>query len=80
MAIAHYGYLVLKMSSPAGVVTMQGDRPAALVAIEKLHALAVETARPDDRGRDPSTSYTKEPTKVPKVQPSRADGGPVKTI
>jgi hypothetical protein len=80
MAIAHYGYLVLKMSSPAGVLTMRGDHPAALAAIEKLHALATETARPDDGGRDPSTSCIKAPTKVSKVQPSGADGGPVKTI
>jgi hypothetical protein len=27
MAIAHYGYLVLKMSSPAGVLTMRGAAP-----------------------------------------------------
>ena len=80
MAIAHYGYLVLKMSSPAGVLTVRGDRPTALAAVEKLHALVAEAARPDDEGRDPSTSYTKTPTKVPKVQPSGADGVPVKTI
>jgi hypothetical protein len=80
IAIAHYGYLVLKMSSPAGVLTVQGDRAAALAAVEKLHALAAETARPDDGGRDPSTSCTKAPTNVPKVQPFGADGGPVKTI
>jgi hypothetical protein len=80
MAIAYYGYLVLKMSSPAGVLTVRGDRAAALAAIEKLHALAAETARPEDGGRDPSTSGTKAPTKVPKVQPSGADSGPVKTI
>jgi hypothetical protein len=80
MAIAHYGYLVLKMSSPAGVLTVRGDRAAALVAVEKLHALAAETARPNDEGRDPSTSGTKAPTKVPKVQPSKTDGGPVKAI
>jgi hypothetical protein len=42
--------------------------------------LAAKTARPDDEVRDPSTSGTKEPTKVPKVQPSGADGGLVKTI
>jgi hypothetical protein len=77
MAIAHYGYLVLKMSSPAGVLTVRGDRAAALVAVEKLHVLAAETVRPDDGGRDPSTSSTKAPTKV---QPFGADGGPVKTI
>jgi hypothetical protein len=80
MAIAHYRYLVLKMSSLAGVLTVRGDRAAALAAVEKLHTLAAETARSDDGGRDPSTSGTKAPTKVPKVQPSGADGDPVKTI
>jgi hypothetical protein len=45
-----------------------------------LHALAAEAARPDDEGRDPSTSCTKTTTKVPKAQPSRADGVPIKTI
>jgi hypothetical protein len=80
MAIAHYGYLVLKMPSPAGVLTVRGDHAAALAAVEKLHALTAETAHPDDGGRDPSTSYTKAPTKVPKVQPSGADDVPVKPI
>jgi hypothetical protein len=80
MAIARYGYLVLKMQSPARVLTMRGDRPAALAAVEKLHALAAETARPDHGERDPSTSCTKIPAKVSKVQPSGADGVPVKTI
>jgi hypothetical protein len=68
------------MSSPAGVLTVWGDRAAALTAVEKLHALAAEAARPDDEGRDPSTSSTKAPTKVPKVQPSGADGVPIKAI
>jgi hypothetical protein len=76
MAIAHYGYLVLKMSSPAGVLTVRGDRAAALAAVEKLHALAAETARPDDGGSNPSTSGTKAPAKVPKVRPSGANDGP----
>jgi hypothetical protein len=76
MAIDHYEYTVLKMSSPAGVLTMRGDHAVALAAVEKLHALAAETARPDDEGRDPSTSCTK----VPKVQPSGANNGPIKTI
>jgi hypothetical protein len=80
MAIAHYGYLVLKMPSPAGVLTVRGDRAAALAAMENLHALAVETACPDDGGRNPSTSDTKAPTKVSKVRPSRADDVPVKAI
>jgi hypothetical protein len=80
MAIAHYGYLVLKMSSPAGDLTVRGDRAAALAAVEKLHALAAETARPDDGGRNPSASGTKAPTKVPKVRPSGADDVPVKVV
>jgi hypothetical protein len=80
MAIAHYGYLVLKMPSPAGVLTVRGDHAAALAAVEKLHALAAETARLDEEGRDPSTSGTKAPTKVPKVRPSRANDIPVKAI
>ena len=80
MAIAHYGYLVLKMPSPAGVLTVRGDCAIAVAAIEKLHALAAEAARPDDGGKDPSTSGTKVSAKVPKVQPYGADGGPVKTI
>jgi hypothetical protein len=80
MAIAHYGYLVLKMSSPAGVLTVRGDRAVALAAVEKLHTLAAKTARPDDGGRNPSTSGTKAPMKVPKVRPSRADVVPVKAI
>jgi hypothetical protein len=80
MAIAHYGYMVRKMSYPAGVLTVRDYCPAALAAVEKLHTLVVETARPDDGGRKPSTSCTKVPTKVPKVQPFGADGGPVMTI
>jgi hypothetical protein len=80
MAIAHYGYLVLKMPSPAGVLTVRGDRAAALAAVEKLYALAAETTRLDGGGRDPSTSGTKAPTKVPKVRPSGADDVPIKAI
>jgi hypothetical protein len=81
MAIAHYGYLVLKMPSPTGVLTMQGDRVAALAAIEKLHALAAETARPDNEGRNPSTSGTKPPPRRQRcnhpewmVSPSKPSG------
>jgi hypothetical protein len=72
MAIAHYGYFVLKMPSPIGVLTVQGDRAAALEAVEKLHALAAETACPDDGGRNPSTSGTKAPPRRQRYnQPER---------
>jgi hypothetical protein len=53
MAIAHYGYLVLKMPSPAGVLTVRGDRPAALAAVEKWHALAAEALARMMRGGTP---------------------------
>jgi hypothetical protein len=77
MDIAHYGYLVLKMPSPAGILTVQGDRTAALAVVKKLHTLEAKITRPDDGGRGPST---KAPSKALKVQPIGADGGPAKTI
>jgi len=78
MAIAHYGYLVLKMPSPAGVLTVRGDRTAAVAAVEKLHALAAEAARSEED--TPSTSRARAPAKAPKVQPSDPNNVPVKTV
>jgi len=78
MAIAHYGYLVLKMPSPAGVLTVRGDRTAAVAAVEKLHALAAEAARSEED--TPSTSRARAPARAPKVQPSDSDNVPVKTV
>jgi hypothetical protein len=81
MAVAHYGYLVLKMPSPAGVLTVQSDRTAAVVAVEKLHALAAGLAPTAcAEGSDPSSSRAKAPAKAPKVRPSDTDDVPVKTI
>jgi hypothetical protein len=40
MAVAHYGYLVLKMPSLNGVIKIRGDRDAGACALEKLQALA----------------------------------------
>jgi hypothetical protein len=34
MAVAHYGYLVLKMSSPNGVLKIRGHRDAGVFALE----------------------------------------------
>jgi hypothetical protein len=59
------------MPSPAGVLTVRGDRTAALAAVEKLHTLAAETARPNDGGR----SSLAPGAKAPKVQPTEADDG-----
>ena len=77
MAIAHYGYLVLKMPSPAGVLTVRGDRTAAVAAVERLHALAAEAARTEE---DPSTSQHRAPAKAPRIQSSDPDDVPVKTV
>jgi hypothetical protein len=40
MAVAHYGYLVLNMPSPNGVLKIRGDCDAGACALEKLQALA----------------------------------------
>jgi hypothetical protein len=81
MAVAHYGYLVLKMPSPVGVLTVQGDRTAAVAAVEKLHPLAAGlTPAASTEGSDPSPSRIKVPAKVPRVRPSDTDDVPVKTI
>ena len=77
MAIAHYGYLVMKMPSPAGFLTVQGDRTAAVAAVERLHALAAEAAHSEE---DPSTSRARAPAKAHKVQPFDPDDVPVKTV
>ena len=78
MAIAHYGYLVLKIPSPASVLTVQGDRTTAVAAVEKLHALAAEAARSEED--TPSTLRARAPARAPKVQPSNPDNVLVKTV
>jgi hypothetical protein len=81
MAIAHYGYLVLKMPSSAGVLTIQSDRAAAIVAVKKLHALATGLAPAvGAQGSNPSTSRAKALAKAPKVRLSDTDDVPVKTV
>jgi hypothetical protein len=42
MAVSHYGYLVLKMLSPNGVLKIHGDHDAGVSALEKLQALAAQ--------------------------------------
>jgi hypothetical protein len=39
MAITHYGYLVLKMPSPNGIIKICGDCSAGISALEKLQTL-----------------------------------------
>jgi hypothetical protein len=81
MAVAHYGYLVLKMPSPAGILTVQGDRTAAVAVVEKLHALATGLVPTTSAGgSEPSTSRAKAPAWAFKVRPSNMDNVPIKTI
>jgi hypothetical protein len=36
LAVTHYGYLVLKMSSPNDILKIRGDREANVSTLEKL--------------------------------------------
>jgi hypothetical protein len=81
MAVAHYGYLVLKMPSPAGILTVPGDRSAAVAAVERLYAFTTDAAQPEGSG--PSASGTKvsgKPPKVPRLHSSDPDDVAVKTV
>jgi hypothetical protein len=65
MAIAHYRYLVLKMLSPAGVLTVRGDHAVALAAMEKLHALRQKLRAQMTEGRTPRPPA---PRRLPRCQ------------
>jgi hypothetical protein len=81
MAVAHYRYLVLKIPSPADILTVQSNQTAVVVAVEKLHALAAGLAPTTGaEGSDPSSSCAKALTKAPRVRPSDTGDVPVKTI
>jgi hypothetical protein len=36
MVVTHYGYLVLKMSLPNGIIKIRGDRSVGVFTLEKL--------------------------------------------
>jgi hypothetical protein len=80
MAVAHYGYLVLKMSSPNGVLKIRGDRDAGVCTLEKLQApAAAREAVEEPGGQDlaPSSSRQRGSASAPRVQPEDI---PVKTV
>jgi hypothetical protein len=80
MAVAYYGYLVLKMPSPYGVHKIRGDRDAGVCALKKLQALATaHKAAEEPRGQDlaPSSSHQRGSPSAPRVQPEDV---PVKTV
>jgi hypothetical protein len=83
MAVAHYGYLVLKMPSPGGVLRIRGDRDAGACALEKLQALAAAreaVAEPRDQSTASPGSRQRVSTLAPRVQPSPGEDVPMKTI
>jgi hypothetical protein len=61
MAVAHYGYLVLKMPSPNGVLKIRVDRDTGACALEKLQALAAaHEAIEEPGGQDPALPSSRQ--------------------
>jgi hypothetical protein len=50
MMVVHYGYLVLKMPAPNGVLKIQGDCDMGACALEKLQALAAAHKAAEEHG------------------------------
>jgi hypothetical protein len=72
MAVAHYGYLVLKMPSPNGVLKIRGG-DVGVFAMEKLQALAaVHEAVEEPGGQDPAPLSSRHhgSTSAPRMQHS----------
>jgi hypothetical protein len=83
IAIAHYGYLVMKMSSPSSIIKIYGDRTTGIFVLEKLQALVAThegAAGPGDQDSAPSSSCQSNSTSAPHVQPKDNEGIPVMTI
>jgi hypothetical protein len=51
MAVTHYGYLVLKMPSPNGIIKIHVDCSVGISALEKLQALVVTHEVATGQGR-----------------------------
>jgi hypothetical protein len=70
MVVAHYGYLVLKMSSPNGIIKVHGDRSISVSTLEKLQVLvALYEAATGHDGQDqaPSSSHQCGSASAPRV-------------
>jgi hypothetical protein len=83
MAVAHYGYLVLKMPSPNGVLKIHGDRDAGVSTLEKLQALAAQHeagARLGSSDLTPSSSHQRGSSSAPRVQLSGKEDVPMKIV
>jgi hypothetical protein len=83
MVVTHYGYLVLKMPAPNGVLKIRGDRSAGVSALEKLQALAASweaAVRSGGQDPTPSSSHQHYSSSATRVQPSDNEGVLVKTV
>jgi hypothetical protein len=83
MVVAHYGFLVLKMPSPNGVLKIWGDHDAGVCALEKLQALAAAreaVEKPGDQDPAPSSSCQCGSASTARVQPSSKEDVPMKTV
>jgi hypothetical protein len=83
MAVANYGYLVLKMSSPNSVLKIRGNHDVGACALEKIQALATArktAAEHGVQGPAPPSSHQHGLASAPRVQPSVKEDVPVKTV
>jgi hypothetical protein len=81
--LPHYGYLVLKMSSPNDIIKIHRDHTAIAFAPEKLQALAVAQeaiAGFDELDPAPSSSRQRISSSTPNMQPSDNEDIPVNAI
>jgi hypothetical protein len=72
IAITHYGYLVLKMSSPNGIIKIHGNRSASISVLEKLQVLAMTHEVAAGQGvpdQALSSSHQHVSSSTPHVQP-----------
>jgi hypothetical protein len=83
MVVAHYGYLVLKMSLPSGIIKIHGDHSAGVFTLEKLQVLVSAHEVASGEGaldQAPSSSCQRISSSAPHVQPSDGEDVPVKII
>jgi hypothetical protein len=83
MAITHYGYLVLKMTSPNDIIKICGDCSVGVFTLEKLQALAVAhevAARQLELDQAPPSLRQRVSSFAPHVQPSNGEDVPMKIV
>jgi hypothetical protein len=83
MAVAHYGYLVLKMPSPNGIIKIREDHSTRVSVLVKLQALAAAHGATTGQGapyQAPSSLCQRVFSSAPRVQPSDDEDVHVKII